>query len=1005
MDIDYTLGDPVAGMSSITVGTVPIIRLFGLTQEGHSVMANIHGFMPYFFIPAPEGFRQNHCTALRIALNKRLDQKAQARDKRQDYVLEVEIEQKESIYGFHAGRKKPFLRITLASPRLVPSCRDIVEMGIFIDGVGDRAFTTYESNIAFVLRFMIDRNIVGADWVALQPGTYNLASKPSSNCQIEVDVPFNLVSSHPPNTEEWQKIAPLRILSFDIECAGRKGVFPEPENDPVIQIANIVTIQGQSKPFIRNIFTVNQCSPIVGTDVRCYKTEAEMLLAWRNFVRACDPDIMTGYNTVNFDTWYLIKRASQLKISEFPFLGRLNDQRSVIKETTFSSKAFGKRDTKEIRISGRVQFDMLMVIQRNYKLRSYTLNSVSAEFLNEQKEDVHHSIISDLFNGSNEDRHRLAVYCLKDAYLPQRLMDKLMCIFDYIEMARVTGVPISYLLTRGQQIKVLSQLYRMAMTEDLLIPALKVNRPKTDDKGQKGYEGAIVISPKTGFYEQPIATLDFSSLYPSIMIAHNLCYSTLINPATISQLSPDSYERSPTGDYFVKSTVKPGILPRILETLLEARARAKAALKNETDPFKKAVLNGRQLALKVSANSVYGFTGATIGKLPCLEISASVTAYGREMILLTQQKVLEKYTVENGYAHDADVIYGDTDSVMVKFGVDSVPEAMKLGREAAQFVTGFFRRPIQLEFEKVYCPYLLINKKRYAGLFWTKPNKYDHMDAKGIETIRRDNCPLVKNVIQTSLDKILIDRDLQGAVDYVKQIISDLLCNKLDVSLLVITKALSRKSDEYTAKQAHVELALRMRKRDPGSAPVVGDRVPYVIVKAAKGARAYEKAEDPLWVLENNIPLDAQYYLHQQLANPLMRIFRPILPNPESLLQGEHTRSMSLPTPTVGGIVRFAQKTLSCIGCKSPLPHGEKTVCKYCKHHEPEIFQEQLGKVQTLEKEFSAAWTQCQRCQGSFHQTVLCTSRDCPIFYMRKKIQKDLDDAHKLVERFDELSW
>lgn len=182
---------------------------------------------------------------------------------------------------------------------------------------------------------------------------------------------------------------------------------------------------------------------------------------------------------------------------------------------------------------------------------------------------------------------------------------------------------------------------------------------------------------------------------------------------------------------FVKSTVRKGLLPEILESLLTARKRAKNDLKVETDPFKRSVLDGRQLALKISANSVYGFTGAQVGKLPCLEISGSVTAYGRTMIEKTKNEVESHYTQKNGYDNDAIVIYGDTDSVMVNFGVKSLERSMELGREAAEFVTSKFINPIKLEFEKVYYPYLLINKKRYAGLYWTKPEKYDKMDCKG----------------------------------------------------------------------------------------------------------------------------------------------------------------------------------------------------------------------------------------------------------------------------------
>ena len=474
-----------------------------------------------------------------------------------------------------------------------------------------------------------------------------------------------------------------------------------------------------------------------------------------------------------------------------------------MKDSTFSSKAYGTRESKVVNIDGRLQIDMLQYIQREYKLRSYTLNAVSAHFLNEQKEDVHHSIITELQNGTAESRRRLAVYCLKDAYLPLRLMDKLMTLVNYTEMARVTGVPFSFLLSRGQQIKVISQLFRKALEVGLVIPDLK-----RDGGSDEQYEGATVIEPVRGYYDVPIATLDFSSLYPSIMMAHNLCYTTLLDKQTVERLKlvqDKDYTLTPNNDMFVKATHRKGILPIILEELLSARKKAKADLKKETDPFKRAVLDGRQLALKISANSVYRFTGATIGKLPCLEISSSVTAFGRQMIENTKQEVEKHYKISNGYSHDAQVIYGDTDSVMVKFGPEDLEHCMKLGMEAAEVVSTKFLKPIKLEFEKVYFPYLLINKKRYAGLYWTNPKKFDKMDTKGIETVRRDNCRLVQNVIETVLKKILMERNVRGAQDYVKKMIADLLQNKIDMSQLVITKQLSRA--DYSGKQAHVELA------------------------------------------------------------------------------------------------------------------------------------------------------------------------------------------------------
>lgn len=273
------------------------------------------------------------------------------------------------------------------------------------------------------------------------------------------------------------------------------------------------------------------------------------------------------------------------------------------------------------------------MILREHKLRSYSLNSVSAQFLGEQKEDVHHSIISELQSKNEFTRRRLAVYCIKDAYLPLRLLEKLMCLFNLTEMSRVTGVPITYLFTRGQQIKVASQLYRKAAEHNLLIPVDRVQ--VTGDK----YEGAVVIEPTRGYYTDPVATLDFASLYPSIMMAHNLCYSTLVQPHRVKLFKPEDLIKTPNGDVFVNQGVKKGLLPLILEELISARKKARMELAKTTDPFQKAVLDGRQLALKISANSVYGFTGAQVGQLPCLQISSSVTAYGRQMIEATKEYV------------------------------------------------------------------------------------------------------------------------------------------------------------------------------------------------------------------------------------------------------------------------------------------------------------------------------------------------------------------------------
>ncbi|KAL1870801.1 hypothetical protein VTK73DRAFT_2430 [Phialemonium thermophilum] len=974
------------------------VKLFGVTENGNSVMLHVKDFKHYLYVPAPVSFTPQDCNPFKQFLETRVAQ-------HQPVIDSVQFTMREDIYGFQGNIQSPYLKITVTDPKHINKVRSTIEdnnanwksMWRTVNG----KLTTYD-NIQYVLRFMIDCAITGMCWVEAPADKYEIVSNKQSNCQIEAEISYRDLIAHKP-VGEWSKMAPLRILSFDIECAGRKGIFPEADHDPVIQIANVVTRYGEKKPFVRNVFCLDKTSSIVATQILEFSREENMLSAWRDFLEEVDPDIITGYNIANFDFPYLLDRAKHLKVHGFEYWSRTK-VRSVAKESNFSSKQMGNRETKSTNTNGRLQLDLLQLIQRDHQLRSYTLNSVCSHFLGEQKEDVHHTMITELFNGTPESRRRLALYCLKDAYLPQRLMDKLSCLENYTEMARVTGVPFNLLLSRGQQVKFISQLFRKALEQKLVIPNM---RP---EGSEEQYEGATVIEPTRGYYDVPIATLDFASLYPSIMQAHNLCYTTLIDKYNLWKIEKfnlkkdEDYIVTPNGDIFVTARKRKGLLAQILEELLAARKQAKRELAVETDPFKRAVLNGRQLALKISANSVYGLTGATNGKLPCLEIASSTTSFGRQMIEKTKHEVETKYRIANGYSHDAQVIYGDTDSVMVKFGTKDLAEAMKLGEEAAQYVSSKFIKPIKLEFEKVYYPYLLINKKRYAGLFWTKPEKFDKMDTKGIETVRRDNCLLVQTVIEKVLRMILIDQDVPGAQQYVKDTIADLLQNKVDMSKLVITKALTK--DDYSAKQAHVELAMKMKKRDVGSAPALGDRVAYVMVKGATGSKNFERSEDPIYVLEHNVPIDTKYYLENQLAKPLGRIFEPILgeTKAKSLLTGDHTRAISVTAPTVGGLMKFAKKTQTCMACKKPLTGKEESQGAVCSDDAPrvgELYKKTLDTVSDLEVRFGRLWTQCQRCQGSMHCDVICSSKDCPIFYMRMKAKKDLEDANKELKRFD----
>ena len=368
-------------------------------------------------------------------------------------------------------------------------------------------------------------------------------------------------------------------------------------------------------------------------------------------------------------------------------------------------------------------------------------------------------------------------------------------------------------------------------------------------------------------------------------------------------------------------------------------------------------------------------------------------------------QVEQHYTVANGYTHDAEVVYGDTDSVMIKFGTDDLGESMRLGKEAAEKVSATFLKPISLEFEKCYHPYLLMNKKRYVGVLWTNTEKFDKIDCKGIETVRRDNCELVRELIDNSIKCILIQKNPELAVQYIKHEIAALLMNKMDISKLVITKALTKTEDQYESgnKQAHVMLASRIKKRDPGMAPAVGDRVPYVMIKGEVGAKAYEKAEDPVYVLDHNLPIDCQWYLEHQLSEPIKRLFEPILPdNVDSLLKGDHTRKVHKATPTMGGLAGFVKVTQRCLGCKSAISDKaeDQSVCTGCIDRKGEIYLGKMKQLSECEKLFWQLSMACQRISGDSLKDVIGIARDSPLYYRMKKSEKDLKEARETLTRF-----
>ena len=715
----------------------------------------------------------------------------------------------------------------------------------------------YEANIDPLLRFMHRSGIKSTGWAKIPLG---LESSFMTDCDIDAWV-ADWKTIKPVDRDDF---APFRIASIDIECYSESGKFPDSlnKNDTCFQIA--ITTKAAGEYIDKRIFGVK-------TE---FKTERDMLDEFVKYLKKLDPDVITGWNIFGFDLEYIYNRMVLCGCTDFA-LGRLVDEDVQLTVKNLSSNALGNNTLKMVKMTGRYIFDMYQEIKREHKFESYSLNNVSKILIGDQKIDMP---VRELFSrfASGVGLEEVADYCIKDTELPHAISEKLALFQNLVEMAKACWVPLNFLSERGQQIKVFSQLAYTARELGFMIPTIR-NREHVEG----GYQGATVLEAQTGAYYEPITALDFASLYPSIMCAHLLCYSTYVMDKRYMDLPGVKYERFGPHVFAVEKDGKPVdcLLPVILERLKVYRKEAKR--KMEECPELYNVYNGKQLAYKISMNSVYGFTGAVnMGILPLMAIAETVTMRGRQMIEES------KNYVESNFS-GAKVRYGDTDSIMVQFdtegrtGQEAIDYSWKLGERASKEISALFKSPNKLELEKVYCPYFLYSKKRYAAKMWverTSPDGlrsvvFDKIDVKGLQVVRRDSCKFVRDTCKGLLETVLESPDPTVAVRMAREAKELLIQGKVDMSDLVLTKSLA---ENYKVQMPHVEVVKKMRERNPGSEPQVGNRVPFVVIKT-KGERLFEKAEDPAWVLEKKIPLDYDYYFEHQLKKPVEDLLEPLI--------------------------------------------------------------------------------------------------------------------------------
>lgn len=879
------------------------IRIFGVTEEGYSVCLEINKYTPYFYIKVPNNFNNKKKEYLLDYIEKRLKKSNFRKTLVRNYCI---LEKKKDYWGFTNNKLFKFIRLVFTNSDAMKFVSYFFNKSININLISskDIFYQKYESNVDQIIRFIHTRNLKATGWLNIEKYDKNNISK----CQIDIKTDWFNVNSISDSDPLNDKIAPLIQASFDIECYSYNGVLPSPKEhkNHVITIATAFKRYTEDDFFLKHVITLKKSNELTiksnnkcEVKLECYNTEKEVLIAWKRIINKVDPDIIYTYNGDQFDCNYLMIRAGITKCKkEFSDLSKIKKYRCDINQTTFKSGAYGQTDFNRLNIPGRINFDLIIYMRRGFNLDSYKLDNVAEKFLGEKKHDVSPRMIFEYFESNDPEKIRIITeYCIQDTLLPQRIVDKLDIIPIKVEMSKITYVPIRYLIERGQQIKVFSQIVKRTKESGFLIP-----HKSTSEINDEKFQGATVLNPEKGSYWNPISTLDFASLYPSIMMAHNFCYSSLVMDSDYDNLEDIEYftcewkdDKGEEHKYKFAQNFD-SILPVLLSDLYKTRKQVKKMMKTEKNNFKKSVLNGRQLAIKVSMNSVYGFLAAQT--LQCKPIAACVTTTGRQMIEATKNYVENEFTdyaIKNKLVNQlkTKVVYGDTDSVFVSFktekrDVEAMKESFYLAEKCAEMTTNkLFKEPIKLEFEKVYSVLILLGKKMYIGaLHETSPEKMDYIDKKGVALKRRDNCNLVKKVYQGAVD-IVMEKKKKGvieAVNFVKNYLNELNKGNVDFDDLVITKRL--RHDYKSQNVPHLVLSKKIGERDPEAKPKSGDRVPYIFIDTGnKKHRQFEKVEDPNYARENKLKIDTTYYIEKQLKNPICQFFSVLVDDPNLIFK------------------------------------------------------------------------------------------------------------------------
>lgn len=851
----------------------------------------------------------------------------------------------------------------------------------------------------------------------------------------------------------------MSTMALEVHINSRGELAPDPERDEVSMViwcladeqlgdgeeakVGIVVLTKEGESGEADV--VEKIKKIVGNAVQVDAEDNELDLLNRmvDIVREYDPDIMTGFEVHNGSWGYLIERARLAY--EFNLPDEFSRMRSQ-SHGRFGKEAdrWGFTHTSTVRITGRHTINIWRAMRSELNLLQYTMENVVFHLLHRR---IPHYKFADLTrwyrSGKTRDLAKVLDYFVTRTKLDLDILDANELIPRTSEQARLLGVDFFSVFSRGSQFKVESLMFRIAKPESFVLVS--------PSRKQVGAQNALeclplVMEPQSAFYTSPLLVLDFQSLYPSVMIAYNYCYSTCLGRIVpwrgnnkmgfadfqrspgLLELVKDHLNIAPNGMMYVKPSMRKSLLAKMLGEILETRVMVKSGMKvDKDDKTLQQLLNNRQLALKLIANVTYGYTSASFsGRMPCSEIADSIVQTGRETL---EKAIALIHSVERW---GAEVVYGDTDSLFVYLKGRSKDEAFKIGDEIAKRVTEMNPRPVKLKFEKVYHPCVLMAKKRYVGFKYESPSQTEpEFDAKGIETVRRDGTPAEQKIEEKALKLLFRTSDLSEVKRYFQSQCTKIMQGRFSVQDFCFAKEV--KLGTYADKGPPPPGALIATKRmlrDPRAEPQYGERVPYVVIAGAPGARLWERCVEPeRLIYDEHADLDAEYYISKNLIPPLERIFNLVGANVrgwfDEMPKVQRIRMVGgLREGEVAGKSK-GKKTMEsymgsslCLICRTKLPpvpafaaqaQLHLPLCTLCREERSQetllVLRTKLEKAEHKVRDMKDVCRSCANLPPT-EEEVRCDSRDCPVFYSRVKANTQLSVAKsgfgRVLEVFEE---